>query len=230
MSEAAEVPVRLAEVKARITQAARAAGRGADEVRLVAVSKRQPDAKVQAAFDAGQRDFGENYAQALEARAAAFPPEARWHMIGPLQRNKAKKVAVAAAMVHSVDSEALARALARAAEARPAPLPVLLQVNAAGEASKAGLDEGEVEAVAVAILGLPSLRLDGLMCIPPPGEGPVWFERLARLRERLAGRLGVPLPELSMGMSADFEAAVAAGATLVRVGTDVFGERNLRNP
>ena len=191
----------------------------------MAVSKRQPMDRVRAAYDAGHRDFGENFVQALVERAPQLPDDAVWHMIGHLQRNKAKPAAAHAQWVHTVDSLKLAKALA--AVDRPAPLTMLIQVNVAGEVGKFGVAPDEVEALTAAAASLPGLQVTGFMLIPPLDAHP-WthFEALRGLRDRVQASSGVPLPELSMGMTADFEHAIAAGATIIRVGTGIFGSRD----
>ena len=213
---------RLAAVHARIAEAAKAAGRDAASVRLVAVSKTKPAAMIREAYEAGQRDFGENYAQELASKAAELADlvDLRWHFIGHLQSNKAKLVAPVARLVHSVDSTSLAIELAKRS---PKPLPVLVEVNA-GEAQKHGVTEAGVAALLDAIDAQPNLELRGLMTVPPTdaAETRRAFERLAKLRERLGPDR---LPELSMGMSADLDVAIACGATLVRIGTALFGAR-----
>lgn len=220
-----EVADRLAALEARITEACRVAGRARTEVRLVAVSKMQPEARVRAAYEAGQRVFGENYVQALEARVSLLPPDAEWHFIGHLQRNKARRVAELAALVHTVDSVRLAEALDRAAAPRPGPLPVLLQVNIDREPNKSGALTEALDELLLAVRALPRLSLAGLMAIPAPESGRRAFAAMRDLAEGLRRRHGLPLPELSMGMSADFEAAIQEGATLVRIGTELFGAR-----
>jgi PLP dependent protein len=217
MSTVAE---RLAVVRARIRDAAIRAGRDPSELTLVAVSKRHPAEAIREAYAEGQRDFGENYAQELEekARALADLPDLRLHFIGHLQRNKAKLVAPNVAFVHTVDSLALAQAIERRAEGNAPKL--LIQVNVAGEAQKSGVAPDAVEGLRDAIARETSLEVEGLMTIPPAeGDPRPHFEALAALARRLG------LAEISMGMSDDLEAAVAAGATLVRVGTAIFGPR-----
>jgi pyridoxal phosphate enzyme (YggS family) len=190
-------------------------------VRLVAVSKKQPVERVEWAVHTGQRIFGENYLQALEERHARFP-DLEWHLIGPLQSNKAKRAAAIASMVHALDSEKTARILSEHSGSRR--LRVLVEVNT-GEASKAGLPEAEVLPFLERIQSLPGVEVAGLMCIPPPAEGRRHFSALRELRDRLRASTGLTLPELSMGMSDDFEDAILEGATLVRVGTRIFGQR-----
>jgi PLP dependent protein len=224
---------RLAEVRARIESAGRSSRSGAD-VKLVAVSKRHPPEAIREAYAAGQRAFGENYVQELAAKAEALAdlPDLEWHLIGHLQTNKAKTTANVAHFVHTLDSAAVARELGRRAAARlargggPAPLPVLIEVNIGGEAQKAGASPGEIEEVMVAIREQPALSLRGLMTMPPSGDlqaARKIFETLALLRNLHGG--AAVLPELSMGMSNDLEIAVACGATMVRVGTAIFGSR-----
>ncbi len=224
-------------VRRRISQACHGAGRDAQSVTLLAVSKTFDATHVRQAHAAGQRDFGENYVQealakieALADLRSAGAAGLRWHMIGPLQSNKTRVVAESFDWVHSVDRLKIAQ---RLAEQRPADLPPLqlcLQVNISGEASKSGLLPDDVRAVAQAVAALPSerLRLRGLMAIPEPADDPMAQRAPHRaLRELLAALNdgGLRLDTLSMGMSADLEAAVAEGATIVRIGTAIFGAR-----
>lgn len=219
----------LDDVRARIERAARGAGRDPSAVKLVAVSKTKPPSAVREAYAAGQRAFGENYAQELVAKSEALAdlPGIEWHFIGHLQSNKAKAVAAHASAVHTVDSPFLARELGkRAAKERAAPLPVLVEVNVGGEPQKAGATPGDLAEVMAAVRAQPSLLLRGLMTMPPAGDPEIArsvFETLATLRNLHGG--AAELPELSMGMSDDLEIAVAAGSTIVRVGTAVFGAR-----
>ena len=223
----------LAAVRERIARAAARSGRDSAEVALVAVSKVHPPDAIRAAYAAGQREFGENYAQELRDKAAALAdlPDLRWHFIGHLQRNKAKYVAPHAALVETVDSPRLADALARQAERHERVIPCLVQVNVGGEAQKSGCASDEAADLVAAVEAHERLALEGLMTIPPfeldAGETRVYFDALAALRERLGGPRR--LRHLSMGMSHDFEQAIAAGATLVRVGTAVFGPRPSRS-
>ncbi len=225
----------LAEVRARIERAARDAGRDPASVRLVAVSKTKSAEAVREAYAAGQRAFGENYAQELAAKAEALAdlPGIEWHFIGHLQTNKAKVVARHAAWVHAVDSAALARELGRRAakEGRAAPMPVLIEVNVAGETQKAGATGSEIEEVMREVQAQGALALRGLMTVPPvddlDGARRV-FETLVSLRNLHGG--AAVLPELSMGMTDDLEVAVACGATIVRVGTAIFGARDRAVP
>ncbi len=226
----ASVAAGLRTVRERIERAAVAAGRDPASVTLVAVSKKHGPEKVREAYDAGQRAFGENYAQELATKAPACAdlPGIEWHFIGHLQTNKARVIAEHAHVVHTVDSAALARELGKRAakrEGRP-PMPVLIEVSVAGEAQKAGATPSEIAEVMAAIAQQPALSLRGLMTMPPFGDldgARRVFETLVSLRNLHGGP--AVLPELSMGMSDDLEIAIAAGATLVRVGTAIFGER-----
>jgi pyridoxal phosphate enzyme (YggS family) len=195
---------------------------------LIAVSKTKPASDVREAYEAGQRDFGENYAQELDEKAKALAdlPDLRWHFIGHLQSNKAKLVAPVSAVVHTVDTPSLARELAkRRTSAGKDRLRVLVEVNVAADPNKHGVSPNDVGALLDAIEAEPALLLSGLMTIPPIGEDETRraFEGLAALRERHGG--SARLPELSMGMSDDLELAVASGATMVRIGTAIFGAR-----
>jgi PLP dependent protein len=223
----------LAAVRSRIAQAAARAGRQPSDVTLIAVSKTFDPSYVREAWEAGQRDFGENKVQEAEAKIGATGELAgiRWHLIGHLQSNKAKKAAGAFASIHSVDSIALLHRLDTAAAEHGSTPNVLVQADLADEATKFGAGEAEVESIARAAIEARAVRLVGLMLIPPWNENQEetrpWFIRLRRLRDDLASR-GIPaeaLQHLSMGMSHDFEAAVEEGATMVRIGTAIFGRR-----
>ncbi len=222
----------LRAVRARIDAAARAAGREPSSVALLAVSKTWPADDVRALAALGQVDFGENRAQELLSKAGELADvDLRWHFIGQLQRNKAAAVARLGAVVHTVDREPLARALDRAGREGERPVEVLVQVDlggVAGElAARGGAAPDDVPALADLVVSCPGLRLRGLMAVAPRGEDPApAFERLAALAERLRGD-HPEAAELSAGMSGDLEAAVAAGATVVRVGTALFGDRPL---
>jgi pyridoxal phosphate enzyme (YggS family) len=219
----------LQAVHARIAAAAVRAGRDPAAVRLLAVSKTHPVALIEEAFHAGQGAFGENYVQeALEKMDRLAPLRIEWHLIGLLQSNKTRVVAERFAWVHTVDRDKTARRLSDARPASLPPLEVLLQVNVSGEASKSGAAPAEVPALARAVAALPRLRLRGLMAIPEPTDN-VSAQR-ARFREvrELFDALkagGLALDTLSMGMTADMEAAIAEGSTMVRIGTAIFGER-----
>jgi len=226
MTRADQIAANLAEVRARIAAAARAAGRAPESVRLLAVSKKMPADDVRAAIAAGQRAFGENYAQELRDKSALLgadstPPE--WHFIGPLQTNKVKYVAGKVALLHTVGSSALLDAI----EARGAAQACLVQVNVAGEASKSGLTPADLPALLDRFAAMKHARCEGLMLIPPRGDARPHFAALRALRDREAAidRPNVDLRELSMGMTEDLEMAVAEGATIVRVGTAIFGPR-----
>lgn len=225
----------LIAARERLARALADAGRPTDGARLLAVSKTKPAAMIRAAWQLGQRDFGENYVQeALDKQAALADLEGIvWHFIGPLQSNKTRAVAEHFAWVHSLDREKVAVRLNDQRPAALGPLNVCLQVNVSGEATKAGVDLEALGPLAERVASLPNLRLRGLMAIPAPAEGPTEqrlpFARLHEALQELHQRLpSAPLDTLSMGMTADLEAAVLEGATLVRLGTAIFGERSQR--
>jgi len=205
------------------------AGRAVDDVRLVAVSKTFPPARVCELMDCGHTLFGENRVQEALDKIPEVGPRARWHMIGHLQKNKARHVVGAFELIHGVDSVALARELDRRAAARGLTQPILIQLNISVEETKFGVPESDLGALLDAVAGMPALDLQGLMTIPPPVVDPEdsrrWFARLRERRDESSSRLGRPLPELSMGMTDDFEVAIEEGATLIRVGRAIFGER-----
>lgn len=211
---------RLQAVHRRIDEACLAAARNRNEVQLLCVSKTQPAEAVRAAWQLGERHFGENYVQEGVAKIEALRelPGLVWHCIGPLQSNKTRLVAEHFDWVHSVDSLKLARRLSEQRPATRPPLQVCLQINTSGEASKSGIAPEDLPALAAEIAQLPRLRLRGLMHIPAPGSD-------AAVHRRLAALLQPSMDQLSMGMSEDLEAAVAAGSTWVRVGTAIFGAR-----
>ena len=218
------IPNNLQAVKARIEAAARAAGRDPGAVRLLAVSKTHAPALVREAAAAGQRAFGENYVQeALDKMAALADLALEWHLVGPLQSNKTRVVAERFHWVHTVDREKVARRLSEQRPAGMAPLNVLVQVNASGEASKSGVAPAQVAVLAAAIAGMKTLRLRGLMSIPEPGAAQSRFREIGELFQGLRGEFS--WDTLSLGMSDDMEAAIAAGSTMVRVGTAIFGAR-----
>ena len=221
----------LAAVQERIAAAARQAGREPGDVTLVAVSKTHGADKVAQAWAAGQAVFGENYVQESREKIPAVGPGPVWHFIGHLQSNKARLAAELYDVVQSVDRLKLAKALERRALEMGKRLGVLLQVNLGGEAQKAGCSPEEAPALAQAVAELPGLELMGLMTMPPFFDDPQRAQPLFAQLRGLAAKLAVDLPEgsmrhLSMGMSGDFEAAIAEGATLVRVGTAIFGDRD----
>lgn len=235
MAGGEEVADRLATVRGRVDDAARRAGRAPSSVTLLAVSKAQPVSAIREAYASGQRDFGESYAQELARKATEVSDLAdlRFHFIGQLQRNKARDVARVAVSVHAVDREALAIELSKRAVEASRTLSVYLEVNVSGEASKGGAPPHAIEALAARVEALPGLSLSGLMTIPPATEDPEqarpFFAELRRLRDRhLPAHPG--LTGLSMGMTSDFEVAIAEGATVVRVGTAIFGPRPERAP
>jgi len=228
LSAEQEIAAGLEGVRARIAGATARAGRAAGSVQLLAVSKSKPADAIRAAYAAGQRDFGENYVQELAQKRAELAdlPEVRWHFIGGLQRNKARQMA-GVALVHSVDRVELATELAKRMEAEAQKLELLVEVNVAGEAQKSGCAPGDLPRVLEAIAASSALAAHGLMTVPPAvddaAEARRFFAELRALRDRHASALG--RGELSMGMSHDFEVAIAEGATLVRVGTAIFGAR-----
>ena len=213
----------LQAVRQRISAAAAAAGRDARDVTLLAVSKTHPAALVEQAVVAGQRAFGENYVQEAFEKMDALG-NLEWHLIGPLQSNKTRLVAERFDWVQSVENEKVARRLSEQRPASMAPLNVLIQVNVSQEASKSGAAPEDVPALAKAIAALPRLRLRGLMAIPEPGADASRYRGLRSLYDSLKGEFG--LDTLSVGMSDDMALAIAEGATMVRVGTAIFGTRN----
>jgi pyridoxal phosphate enzyme (YggS family) len=221
----------LAEIKQRLTAAALEAGRDPGEVRLVAVTKTVKLDRLQEAVAAGHTHFGENYVQEAKAKIASLGPGLTWHFIGHLQSNKAKAAVEFFDLIHSVDRLRLAKALEQAAARLGKVQDILLQVNLAGEASKSGTAPEDTEDLLIEISKMPHLRVLGLMTMPPwlpdPEEVRPYFRALRELRDRLRQQQLVDgeLPELSMGMTGDFEVAVAEGATLVRIGTAIFGQR-----
>jgi len=223
---AAAIAERWRAVRARVDAACTRAGRDPATVTIVAVSKTHPAEAVRAAAAAGATDFGENYAQELVTKRPACG-DVRWHFIGRLQRNKAKLVAGQVVLVHAVDTLDLAHELAKRASG--VLQPILISINIMGETTKGGVAPTEVPALARELAAVPGIRLDGLMTMPPPSDDPEAsrpaFAALRQLRDRLEQELGRPLPVLSMGMSDDFEVAIACGATHVRIGTAIFGVR-----
>ncbi|HEX2566814.1 MAG TPA: YggS family pyridoxal phosphate-dependent enzyme [Burkholderiales bacterium] len=212
----------LQAVKARIARAAEQARRDPAGVTLLAVSKTHPAARIAEAQAAGQRAFGENYVQEALGKMAALPP-LEWHLIGPLQSNKARAAAEHFQWVHTVASEKIARRLSDARPSGLAPLNVLLQINVSGEASKSGVDAAETLPLARSVAALPKIRLRGVMAIPEPGAERGRYRAVREAFEALRQEFDVDT--ISMGMSDDLETAVAEGATLVRVGTAIFGAR-----
>jgi PLP dependent protein len=221
----------LQAVLSRIARAAEAAGRAPQSVKLLAVSKTKPLADVLEATAAGQCAFGENYVQegVEKLLAAGQSDKLEWHFIGPLQSNKTRLVAEHFDWVHSVDRLKIAERLSAQRPENLPPLQVCLQVNVSGETSKSGCQPADVPALCAAIAALPHLQLRGLMTIPEPTDDPLAQRQPFRQLRELAAQVqavGIALDTLSMGMSHDLEAAIAEGATLVRIGTAIFGERN----
>ncbi len=226
-----QIKQNLEEINRRLDHAARRAGREPTEIRLVAVTKTVSPERLQGAVAAGQSLFGENYVQEAKAKIASLGPGLTWHFIGHLQSNKARAVVELFDLIHSVDRLSLAQALEQAAGRLGKVQNILLQVNLAGEESKSGTAPANAQALLLAISQMPHLRVLGLMTMPPWFDEPErvrpYFKELRELRDRLR-RLNLvegDLPELSMGMTGDFEVAVAEGATLVRIGTAIFGPR-----
>jgi PLP dependent protein len=226
MLTAREISDRLEQVQGRVADAVRLAGRESESVRLVLASKTQPPAAVAAAFAAGARDFGENYVQeAVTKRSALGQRDIRWHLIGHLQTNKARIAAETFNLIQTLDNQRLAAALFRLHPS--SPMPVLVEINLAGETSKTGIEPEGAEALINSVRD--QVDVQGLMAIPPVTPAPEavrpFFRQLRELRDRLAAATGLALPELSMGMTDDFAVAILEGATIVRVGRAVFGER-----
>ena len=222
----------IARVQDRIAAACRRAGRAVEEVKLVAVSKTVAPDRIRQAYETGLRDFGENRVQEADSKRAALSDlTVTWHLVGHLQSNKAKLARELFHWVHSVDSLRLAQKLHQTAVCDGDRLPVLIEVNLGGEATKSGVREDEVLALAEQVAGLGTLELRGLMTIPPFADDPEqtrpFFRRLRELARRVesADLPGCAMRELSMGMSHDFEVAIEEGATLIRVGTAIFGAR-----
>lgn len=217
-------------VESRITEAAKRCGRKEGAVRLVAVSKTWPAEYIQPVIDAGQRVLGENKLQEGLEKIPTMSGEIEWHYIGGLQRNKVRKVLPLFAVVHSIDSKKLACYVDGVAKDLCLRPRVLLQVNIGDEESKGGFEVGAIRNDFEELLELENIKLCGLMCIPPAVENPdlarPYFRKLRELRDDLEALYGCELPELSMGMSGDYEVAIEEGATLVRVGSSIFGSRS----
>lgn len=230
-AEATSIAAAVERVRERIAAAAARSGRATSEIRLVAVTKTKGSDAVRAAYGAGLRDFGENRVQEAETKLVQLADlrDAVFHMIGHLQRNKTRRAVALFQRVDSLDSSALARKLNESAAEAGGVLPVLIEVRLSHEPAKSGIEPESLEALAESVAGLSHLKLLGLMTVPPWSEDPEparpYFHRLRDLRDRLAWRLGLDLPVLSMGMTNDFEVAIEEGATEVRVGTAIFGRR-----
>jgi pyridoxal phosphate enzyme (YggS family) len=216
-------------IQSRIHAACLRAGRDPASVALMAVSKTHPPETIREAVDCGQLLFGENKIQEAKAKIPACPGRARWHFIGHLQSNKVRDAVELFEMIQGVDSLAIAQEISRRAAQAAKTMPVLLEVNVAGEASKFGYPPAALLAELTGINSLPRLEVHGLMAIPPYASAAEksrpYFRRLRELKGECEQILGAPLPQLSMGMSGDFEVAIEEGATLVRIGTALFGER-----
>lgn len=227
-----ELEGNLQAVRQRIRAAERAAARPEGSVRLLAVSKTHPADTLRAAYGFGQREFGENYVQeAMEKQEDLTDLDIVWHFIGPIQSNKTRPLAERFDWVHGVDRLKIAQRLSEQRPESMAPLNVCIQVNIGGEATKSGVEPADLAELAHAVALLPRLRLRGLMAIPAPSGDPMrQREACRRLRELLEGLAMAELDTLSMGMSDDLEAAVAEGATIVRIGTAIFGRRSRPGP
>jgi hypothetical protein len=219
----------LDRVREQIADAAAKSGRSINEIELVAITKTHPTEKVREAFEAGQTLFGESRVQEARAKIAELPSSLRWHFVGHLQKNKIRHALPLFEMIHSIDSLALAHDMNRIAEEEGIHSRVLLEVNVAGEGTKFGFAPEKLRAEMESLLALPRLLIEGLMCIPPIARqaeaSRKYFVQLRGLRDSTEEQFNVKLPQLSMGMTDDYAIAVEQGATLVRVGTAIFGER-----
>jgi pyridoxal phosphate enzyme (YggS family) len=226
----AEIAENLERVRDQIAQAVAKAGRAADDIELVAITKTHPAEKVREAVEVGQTLFGESRVQEARVKIPELPSSVRWHFVGHLQKNKIRHALPLFELFHSVDSLALAQDTNRIANEEGMHPCVLLEVNVAGEGSKFGFKPNTVRAEMESLLALPRLSIEGLMCIPPLAEeaegSRKHFVQLRELRDALEKEFDMKLPRLSMGMTSDFAVAVEEGATLVRVGTAIFGERS----
>jgi len=227
------IEANLNRVRNEIAQAAQVSGRNMTDVELVAVTKTHPAEIVREAIGAGQVVFGESKVQEARAKIPVLPSHLRWHFIGHLQKNKIRHALPLFEMIHSVDSLDLAQAIDRIAQEDGLHPRILLEVNVAGEGSKFGFKATTLRAELESLLMLPRLSIEGLMCIPPLAEeaeaSRKYFVELRELRDAIEKEFKVKLPQLSMGMTNDYSVAVEEGATLVRVGTAIFGERRRRN-
>ncbi len=228
----ASIAENLERVHERVSQAAAKSGRPVDDVQLVAISKTHPAEKVREAVEAGQTLFGESRVQEARLKIPELPSNLRWHFVGHLQKNKIRHALPLFELIHSVDSLALANDINRVAEEEGLHPRVLIEVNVAGEGSKFGFQPEKLRAEMESLLALPRLSILGLMCIPPIADDAEasrkYFVNLRELRDRLQTEFHVDLAQLSMGMTQDYALAVEEGATLVRVGTAIFGERSRR--
>ena len=219
----------LINIHSRMQDAAQRVGRQVSDVRLVAVSKTYPPAVIQEAWNAGQHVFGENRVQDALPKIEELPAEAEWHFIGHLQSNKIRKALPAFTLIHGVDNLELAQQINRIAGEMGLTANILLEINVSGEASKFGFSPADLRENLEGLLCLPNIRINGLMTMAPYSEDPETarpvFSKLRILRDELAAQSGQALPELSMGMSGDFEVAIQEGATIVRIGSSIFGHR-----
>ena len=224
-----EIAANLERVRAQIAEAAKKSGRAVDQIELVAISKTHEAEKVRAAFDAGQALFGESKVQEARTKIPLLPSAARWHFVGRLQKNKIRHALPLFELFHSVDSLELAQQMDRIAEEEGSRPRVLLEVNVAGEGSKIGFAPDALQTQMQTLLELPHLTIEGLMTIPPfapeAEASRQYFVALRELRDQFTTKFQVHLPRISMGMSGDFLVAIEEGATLVRVGTAIFGKR-----
>ena len=228
-----EIPQRLAVVKTTIADTALSAGRKSDEVKLVAVAKSHPPEAIREAIEEGQLLFGESRVQEARDKIPLLPSKAHWHLIGHLQKNKIRAALPLFELIHGVDSLELARDIDRIAVELGLFPKILLEINVAQEATKFGFKKEEIRRDMEALLAMERLQIEGLMTIAPivekPEDARKYFAELRALREELQAAFGIALPELSMGMSGDYPAAIREGATMVRVGTAIFGPRSGRN-
>ena len=219
----------LINIHSRIQDAAHRVGRQVSDVRLVAVSKTYPPAVIQEAWNAGQHVFGENRVQDALPKIAELPAEAEWHFIGHLQSNKIRKALPAFTLIHGVDNLELAQQINRIAGEMGLTANILLEINVSGESSKFGFSPTDLRQNLEGLLCLPNIRINGLMTMAPYSEDPETarpvFSKLRILRDELAAKTGQALRELSMGMSGDFEVGIEEGATIVRIGSSIFGHR-----
>ncbi len=219
----------LEQIEQRIRSACERAGRTRDSVLLLAVSKTHPPETIREAVNLGLTFFGENKIQEAKAKIPNSPGQARWHFIGHLQSNKCRDAVEWFEMIQGVDSLAIAQEINKRAEQAGKTMPILLEINVAGEGSKFGYQPEQMLADLPALTALPRLEIHGLMAIPPytpvPEKARPYFQKLRELKQQAEALLGAPLPHLSMGMSGDFEVAIEEGATIVRIGTALFGER-----
>src|SRR5437763_2708603 len=224
-----DIPSNLEQIRSQITDAAKKSGRSLDDIELVAISKTHEAEKVRVALDAGQWLFGESRVQEARAKIPLLPSSAHWHFVGRLQKNKIRHALPLFELFHSVDSVELASEMNRIADEEGLHPRVLLEVNVAGEGSKIGFAPDSLGSEMDALLDLPRLTIEGLMTIPPlAAEAEAsrrYFVALRELRDQFAGQFQIGLPQLSMGLSGDFAIALEEGATLVRVGTAIFGKR-----